>query len=65
VRGAWRPTTGSPTVLQILRQIAEPDREHIHHRLVSMGWSTRRTVLVLYLVTLVLSVLAIATARFD
>jgi UDP-N-acetylmuramyl pentapeptide phosphotransferase/UDP-N-acetylglucosamine-1-phosphate transferase len=30
-----------------------------------MGWSTRRTVLVLYLVTLVLSVLAIATARFD
>ena len=29
----------------MLRQIAEPDREHIHHRLMALGWSTPRTVL--------------------
>ena len=65
VRRATRRSTVRPSVSQILRQIAEPDREHIHHRLVAMGWSTRRTVLVLYLITLVLSLVAIATARFD
>ena len=45
-----------------LRQIAQPDRDHIHHRMLAMGWSVRRTVLVLYAVTAVLSVLALATA---
>jgi UDP-GlcNAc:undecaprenyl-phosphate GlcNAc-1-phosphate transferase len=45
-----------------LRQIAQPDREHIHHRLLAMGWSVRRTVLVLYGVTAILSALALATA---
>ena len=45
-----------------LRQIARPDREHIHHRMLALGWSVRRTVLVLYAITAVLSVLALATA---
>jgi UDP-GlcNAc:undecaprenyl-phosphate/decaprenyl-phosphate GlcNAc-1-phosphate transferase len=45
-----------------LRQIGRPDREHIHHRLLAMGWSVRRTVLVLYGITAILSVLALATA---
>ena len=45
-----------------LRQIVEPDREHIHHRMLAMGWSVRRTVLVLYGVTAILSALALATA---
>jgi UDP-GlcNAc:undecaprenyl-phosphate GlcNAc-1-phosphate transferase len=65
IRRATRRSTIRPSIGRILRQIAEPDREHIHHRLVAMGWSARRTVLVLYLITLVLSILAIATARFD
>jgi UDP-GlcNAc:undecaprenyl-phosphate GlcNAc-1-phosphate transferase len=46
-----------------LNRIAQADREHIHHRLLAMGWSVRRTVLVLYAVTLVLSLLALATAE--
>ena len=46
----------------MLRQIAQPDREHIHHRMLAMGWSVRRTVLVLYGVTAILSLLALATA---
>ena len=46
-----------------LRRIAEPDREHIHHRLLALGWSERRTVLILYAITAVLSLLALATAR--
>jgi UDP-GlcNAc:undecaprenyl-phosphate/decaprenyl-phosphate GlcNAc-1-phosphate transferase len=60
-----RPSEGRVTVAQVLRQIAEPDREHIHHRLTALGWSTKRTVLLLYAITLVLSFIALATARLD
>lgn len=60
-RGLARPARGR-SVTAILRQIAEPDREHIHHRMLALGWSVRRTVLVLYAVTLVLSLLALATS---
>jgi UDP-GlcNAc:undecaprenyl-phosphate GlcNAc-1-phosphate transferase len=48
-----------------LARIVEPDREHIHHRLVALGWSTRGTVMLLYGITVVLSVLALATAQLD
>ena len=64
-RARRRPHVGRLSVGRMLRQIAEPDREHIHHRLVALGWSTRRTVLMLYGVTLLLSSIALATARFD
>jgi UDP-GlcNAc:undecaprenyl-phosphate GlcNAc-1-phosphate transferase len=60
-RSVARPSDGR-SVRSILRQIAEPDREHIHHRLLALGWSVQRTVLVLYMITAVLSVLALATA---
>jgi len=33
--------------------IFRPDRQHIHHRLLHLGWSRRRTVLTLYAVSLV------------
>jgi UDP-GlcNAc:undecaprenyl-phosphate GlcNAc-1-phosphate transferase len=46
-----------------LRRIVEPDRDHIHHRMLALGWSVRRTVIVLYGVTAVLSILALATAQ--
>jgi UDP-GlcNAc:undecaprenyl-phosphate GlcNAc-1-phosphate transferase len=60
-----RPAPGTFTLGRLLRQVAEPDREHIHHRLMSLGWSTRRTVLILYGITLMLSAIALATASFD
>jgi UDP-GlcNAc:undecaprenyl-phosphate/decaprenyl-phosphate GlcNAc-1-phosphate transferase len=60
-RGTPRPAAGR-TIRATLHQIAQPDREHIHHRLLAIGWSVRRTVLVLYAVTLILSVFALATA---
>jgi UDP-GlcNAc:undecaprenyl-phosphate GlcNAc-1-phosphate transferase len=60
-----RPGAGPLTLRQALRQIAQPDREHIHHRLTAQGWSVRRTVLVLYAVTMVLSALAVGTAQGD
>jgi UDP-GlcNAc:undecaprenyl-phosphate GlcNAc-1-phosphate transferase len=60
-RSVARPADGR-SVGSILRQIAQPDREHIHHRMLAMGWSVRRTVLVLYAVTLILSLLALGTA---
>jgi UDP-GlcNAc:undecaprenyl-phosphate/decaprenyl-phosphate GlcNAc-1-phosphate transferase len=53
------------TLGRMLQQIAEPDREHIHHRLMALGWPTRRIVVVLYGVTLILSLVALATASFD
>jgi UDP-GlcNAc:undecaprenyl-phosphate GlcNAc-1-phosphate transferase len=61
-RGMARPSSGR-SVVATLRHIAQPDREHIHHRLLAMGWSVRRTVLVLYGLTLLLSLLALATAE--
>lgn len=60
-----RPAAGRVTIRSLLRQIGEPDREHIHHRLMALGWSTRRIVLLLYALTVVLSALALATARYD
>jgi UDP-GlcNAc:undecaprenyl-phosphate GlcNAc-1-phosphate transferase len=54
------------TALAILRRglrglpIFRPDRRHIHHRLLGMGMSRRRTVLTLYSVTLVFLVLGFA-----
>jgi UDP-GlcNAc:undecaprenyl-phosphate GlcNAc-1-phosphate transferase len=61
-RARRRPGAGPLTVRQALKQMAQPDRQHIHHRLTAQGWSDRRTVLVLYAVTLALSALAVATA---
>jgi len=58
-----RGLTRSPDGRSLLRRLAEPDREHVHHRLLALGWSVRRTVLILYAVTAVLSLLALATAR--
>ena len=64
-RGFARPEGKPVSIGSVLRQLAEPDRQHIHHRLVGLGWSTRRTVLILYAVTGVLSMLALATARVN
>lgn len=60
-RSRARPTNGR-SIGATLRHIAQPDREHIHHRLLAIGWSVRRTVLVLYGITAILSLLALATA---
>ena len=56
-----RPSDGR-SIRATLRQIAQPDREHIHHRMLALGWSVRRTVLILYAITAILSLLALATA---
>jgi len=63
-RALARPTDGR-SIRAVLRHIASPDREHIHHRLLAVGWSPRRTVIILYGVTALLSILALATARVD
>ena len=62
-----RRTVATPerSPASMLRQLAQPDREHIHHRLLALGWSVRRTVILLYCVTALLSLLALATARVD
>src|ERR1041384_5406405 len=37
-------------------RIMEPDKEHLHHRLMSRGWTSREVVLLVYVLTLILSV---------
>jgi UDP-GlcNAc:undecaprenyl-phosphate/decaprenyl-phosphate GlcNAc-1-phosphate transferase len=59
-----RPIAGR-SLGPLVRRIVEPDRQHIHHRLLAMGWSVRSTVLVLYGVTALLSILALATAQVE
>ena len=63
-RALARPANGR-SIRATLRHIAQPDREHIHHRMLAMGWSVRRTVLILYGITAILSVLALATANVN
>lgn len=48
-----------------LARVVEPDRRHIHHRLLGLGLSPRRTVALLYALTLMLSALALATAQLN
>ena len=43
-------------------KIMEPDKEHLHHRLMSRGWTGREVVLLVYVLTLILSVAAIFLA---
>jgi UDP-GlcNAc:undecaprenyl-phosphate GlcNAc-1-phosphate transferase len=63
-RALARPAHGR-SLGAVLRRVVEPDREHIHHRLLALGWSVRRTVIILYGVTAVLAILALATAQVD
>jgi UDP-GlcNAc:undecaprenyl-phosphate/decaprenyl-phosphate GlcNAc-1-phosphate transferase len=43
-------------------RITEPDKEHLHHRLLNLGWTAREVVLLVYVLTLILSVSAIFLA---
>lgn len=43
--------------------IFQADRDHLHHRLLALGWSNRRVVLIVYLMTAVLGVAAILMAQ--
>lgn len=63
-RGFAKPANGR-SVRAALKRIVEPDREHIHHRLLAVGWSARQIAIMLYVVTTVLSLLALATAQVD
>ncbi len=62
-RGLARPTARPASIPAAVRHLVEPDRQHIHHRLLALGWSPRRTVLILYVVTAILSLLAFFTAQ--
>lgn len=47
---------------QSKKKITEPDKEHLHHRLLNLGWTAREVVLLVYVLTLILSVAAIFLA---
>jgi UDP-GlcNAc:undecaprenyl-phosphate GlcNAc-1-phosphate transferase len=58
-----RRDAGDTSLKAALRRIVEPDRQHIHHRLLALGLSTRRTVLLLYALTLLFAAIALATVQ--
>jgi UDP-GlcNAc:undecaprenyl-phosphate GlcNAc-1-phosphate transferase len=60
-----RPADGQASILKALRRMFEPDRGHIHHQLIALGWSTRKAVLVLYGITVALSLVALSTVRIE
>ena len=60
-----RNQRGGLSVWAALARVVEPDREHIHHRLLRLGLSPRRTVALLYALTLLFSALALATAQLN
>jgi UDP-GlcNAc:undecaprenyl-phosphate GlcNAc-1-phosphate transferase len=64
-RRLFRPSERDTSIAATVRRIFEPDRDHIHHRLLALGLSTRRTVVTLYLMTLVLALIALSTAQFN
>jgi UDP-GlcNAc:undecaprenyl-phosphate GlcNAc-1-phosphate transferase len=56
---------GGTSVAAMFRRIVEPDREHIHHRLLALGLSERHAVLILYGLALVSAAIALLTVRFE
>jgi UDP-GlcNAc:undecaprenyl-phosphate/decaprenyl-phosphate GlcNAc-1-phosphate transferase len=44
--------------------LMEPDRGHFHHRLLSLGWTQREIVLLVYVISLLLSITAILLTVF-
>jgi len=42
------------------QKITAPDKEHIHHRLLNLGLSQRQAVLILYSITSILGIIAVA-----
>lgn len=46
------------------RKIFEPDRGHLHHRLIDQGWTQREVVLAVYVITLVLALFSILLTVF-
>lgn len=57
-------------LLAILRRfregvsIMQPDKQHIHHRLLRWGWSHREVVLTVYTITLILSIMTISLTAY-
>ena len=46
------------------KSMVKPDRDHIHHRLLNLGFSQRNAVLTLYVVTFILGAIALSTVYF-
>ncbi len=47
------------------KSIAEADKGHLHHRLLEMGFSQRKTVLILYSISAIFGLCAILIAKFN
>lgn len=62
-RGRARENPGPASVAGALRRLVEPDRQHIHHQLLALGWSHKRIAITLYGVTALLCLLALSTAQ--
>jgi UDP-GlcNAc:undecaprenyl-phosphate GlcNAc-1-phosphate transferase len=62
-RGRAGQNQGRASVAASLRRLVAPDREHIHHQLLALGWSHKRIAFTLYGMTALLCLLALSTAQ--
>ena len=62
-RAVARAPGGGPSGRALVERLFAGDRLHIHHRLMALGLSHRGTVLVLYTLALLCSVLALLSVR--
>ena len=47
------------------KSIAEADKGHLHHRLLARGYSQQKTVLILYVISFIFSLIAILVSKFN
>jgi UDP-GlcNAc:undecaprenyl-phosphate GlcNAc-1-phosphate transferase len=45
--------------------LMQPDKDHLHHRLLRFGWTHREVVLLMYIVTLLLAIGSILLTVFN
>ena len=60
--------TASAIIRRLLKHenpFTTPDREHLHHQLLKMNFSPRRTILIIYVITILFSIISILFALHD
>ncbi len=64
IRRAARAMKQGRGVMYSFKEIGRPDREHVHHKLMDLGYTHRRTVVLLYGLCLVFGIFAFILTAF-
>ena len=64
IRRAARAMKQGRGIVYSLKEIGKPDREHVHHKLMDLGYTHRRTVVLLYGLCLIFGLFAFIMTAF-